>query len=344
MPLTTVVATLPTEQADAEGFLRRTSRKTTIELYEPEEGEPAMLYEIYEMGIPVISTGDRWHVNVMQKVPLTVDRDNVPPTYLSLIRSIVIENMQHQLTVADANSAWVKDAIQRHGDSLGDRTVTRLAELRFGEKRVAYDPSDPEANKLAVSCGYTVVHGGHLSKPEWDAVKRTNAILPAGQVTPSPKAFSPDGKPLMVLPEEQWTPEIKAVVAYVRRLAPMLVGATVAVQISVDPGWPFRAAYGSGELILNLKRLGHRWFSAESLPEVNRLLIHELGHHFSGDHLSAEYHDALCRLGARLAELALAETSLFRIPDVICEQAIGQGGGCEAVPRSPYHGLSETVG
>jgi hypothetical protein len=237
----------------------------------------------------------------------------------------------------------VADADGNINIPVGDRTVTRLAELRFGEKRVAYDPSDPEANKLAVSRGYTVVHGGHLSKPEWDAVKRTNAILPAGQVTPSPKPFSPDGKPLTMLPEEQWTPDIKAVVAYIRRLAPMLVGAAVAVQISIEPGWPFRAVYGSGDLILNLKRLGNKWFRAESLREVNRLLIHELGHHFSGDHLSAEYHDALCRLGARLAELALVEPSLFRITDVIGEQAIGQGGRCEAVPRSTDHRRSKTV-
>ncbi|MCC6363174.1 MAG: hypothetical protein IT165_06585 [Bryobacterales bacterium] len=340
-PLATAVATLPTEQADSEGFLRRTSRSTTIELHEPEDGETAMLYE---MGIPVIPTGDRWHVNVMQKVPLTVDRDNVPPTYLSLVRSIVIENMQRKLTVDDATSTWVRDAVQRHGDKLGGSAIQRLVELRFGEKRVAYDPSDPEANKLAVSRGYTVVHGGNLSRPEWEAVKRTNAILPAGQVTPSPKPFSPDGEPLKVLPEERWTPEIKAVVAYIRRLGPMLVGADVAVRISDDPGWPYLAAYGEGDLTLNFRRLGYKWFRAESLSEINRLLIHELGHHFSGDHLSAEYHDGLCRLGARLAELALAEPSLFRIPDVIREQAIGQGGRCEAVPSSTHERRSATVG
>jgi hypothetical protein len=309
-PVTTVVATLPTEQADEEGFLRKTSRKTTIEVHEPKDGETAMLYE---MGIPVVQTGDRWHVNVMQKVPLIVDRDNVPPSYLSLVRSIVIENARHMLTADDANATWVKDAIQQHGDKLADSTITRLAELRFGEKRVAYDPSDPEANKLAVSQGYTVVHGGHLSKPEWDAVRRTNAILPAGQVTPSPKPFSPNGSPLTLLPEDHWTPNIRAIVDYVQRLAPKMVGVAVSVKIANEPTWPFRATYGNGDLIFNLNRLGHKWFRPESLLEINRLVIHELGHHFSGDHLSSEYHDALCLLGAKLSQLALEDPSIFEL-------------------------------
>ena len=31
------------------------------------------------------------------------------------------------------------------------------------------------------------------------------------------------------------------------------------------------------------------------------------GHQFSGDHLSEEYHEALCRLGSRLKRLALEQ-------------------------------------
>jgi hypothetical protein len=87
-PVATITAPLPTETADEEGYLRRTNRKTALEIYEPGPDETATLYE---MGIPVVETGDRWHVNVMQKVPLNVDRDNVPPSYLALIRTVVVE-------------------------------------------------------------------------------------------------------------------------------------------------------------------------------------------------------------------------------------------------------------
>ena len=189
--------------------------------------------------------------------------------------------------------------------NLAEETVARIADLRFGLKRVAYDPSDPESNKLAVSKGYTVVYGSQMSKPEWDAVKRANAILPAGQVTPSPKPFSPDGKPLNVVPREKWTAGMKAVAAYVQRIAPKLIGAPVFVEIANDVTWPFRAAYGKGVLILNAGRLGHGWFSEklDNIVEINQLIIHELGHHYSGDHLSSDYHDGLCVLGAKLTQL-----------------------------------------
>jgi len=60
---------LPTVVADEEGVLRKTSRKTLVRVYEPAEGEAAMLYE---MGIPVVETGDRFHVDVQQKVPLNM--------------------------------------------------------------------------------------------------------------------------------------------------------------------------------------------------------------------------------------------------------------------------------
>ena len=35
-----------------------------------------------------------------------------------------------------------------------------------------------------------------------------------------------------------------------------------------------------------------------------RVLIHEFGHEYSPDHLSAQYHEALCRIGAKVFLLA----------------------------------------
>jgi hypothetical protein len=58
---------------------------------------------------------------------------------------------------------------------------------------------------------------------------------------------------------------------------------------------------GSGRLDLNLLWLGHKWFEQGVTEEVDRLLVHE----HSGDRLSSDYHDALCKLGAGLKRLAL---------------------------------------
>jgi hypothetical protein len=74
----------------------------------------------------------------------------------------------------------------------------------------------------------------------------------------------------------------------------------------------FLACYGPGDLHFNLFRLGHKWFEQGITGQVDRLLIHEFGHQYSGDHLSAEYQDGLCNLGARLKRLALEKPEAFR--------------------------------
>ncbi len=104
--------------------------------------------------------------------------------------------------------------------------------LRFGPKRVAYDPSDPEANAIAVTKGYTVVHGAQLSGAEWAAAKRVDAIQPAGQVTPSPKPFSPEGRPLKTIDPADWTPDMRRVVAYARVVAQKIMGCGLHVTIT----------------------------------------------------------------------------------------------------------------
>lgn len=299
--------TLPTEIADEEGNLRRTERKTIVEIFEPLPGETAMLYEL---GIPVVATDDRWHINVHQKVPLTFDRENVPPSYLAKVRALAVEQMRNQLTRDDANATWVKDAFARYGDDLSDETVKTLTTLRFGDKAVIFDPSDPEANNIAASKGYTLVSGGAMSGVEWDRVKSVGALRPAGQVTPSPKPFSDDGEPLKTIDEANWTPLMRSMVAYFKRMGTELLGGKISVEIANDPQWGFSGAFGSRRLIVNLGRLGHKWF-AGPLEPINDFMLHEFAHHYEKNHLSENYYRALTRLGAQLTGVALAKPELF---------------------------------
>ena len=86
-PVREFTAVLPTEVADDEGVMRRTRRQATIRLFEPSDGETPQLYE---MGIPVVETDGRWHVDIGQKVPLNMERDNVSPAYLRDVRVAVL--------------------------------------------------------------------------------------------------------------------------------------------------------------------------------------------------------------------------------------------------------------
>src|SRR5438067_5380082 len=110
--------------------------------------------------------------------------------------------------------------------------------------------------------------------------------------------------------------------AYAGFLAKELMGVKITVSI-VKTMNDFVACYGARRLDFNVQRLGKDWFDQGPTEEVDRLIIHEFGHEYSGDHLSEEYHEALCRLGARLKVLALEKPDELRqfanTPTVKCE-------------------------
>ena len=301
-------ASLETLVADEDGVMRSRVRKTILKVYEPLPGEVPCLYE---MGIPVVEIGDKWHINVGQKVPLNRDRNNVKPAYLRTVRTLVLNEMHDRLTQDDANQDWVRQASSNPACS--EAAITRVLDLRFGEKRAAYDPSDPEANKAWVSQGGTLVHGSMMNGQEWKNAKEAGAIVPAGTLCPTAKPYSddPNAPSVEIVPKEQWTDGMKNIASYACFLGKELMDLAIQVKI-VNTANRFLACYGKGELQFNRHHLGHRWFEQGVTEDVDRLLIHEFGHQCSGDHLSAEYHEALCRLGARLKRLALEKPEALR--------------------------------
>lgn len=295
-------ATLPTEIANAEGYLKATARKTNVQLFEPRLGEVATLYE---MGIPICETGDKWHYNVMQKVPVTLDRDNVVnPGYLKKLRVLTLNATHDQLTSEDVNMPWAEAAASH--DECSPEAITSYMNRRFGEKRVSFDPSDPEANKLAVSQGYTVVHGSMMSGTTWNNARAAEAIKPAGQVTPGPKVWTGEDDPNAPvfkdwIPEDKWTPGMKKVADFAKRVAAKVMHINIDVRFCATAHHLGGASYGpGGPLTFNKFRLGADWFEQGLTVEVVELIIHEFGHEYSDDHLSDKYHEALCRLGAKL--------------------------------------------
>ncbi len=215
------------------------------------------------------------------------------------------------LTVEDdeATSGWCK--LAGADPRCSDEAIKHLIRLRFGSNVAAPDPSDTEAMRRFQSQGGTIVAG--LSKGEWANVKRAGAVLPAGQICPTAKPYSDDpaAKGVTVVSQEKWTDGMKNIAAYAVFLARELMGVGVVVSV-VHTTNNFAACYGGGRLDFNLLRLGHRFFEQGASEDVDRLLIHEFGHETSGDHLSEDYHEALCRLGAGLKKLALEKPEAFQ--------------------------------
>jgi hypothetical protein len=305
-PIRTFEVSLETPVADDQGVMRLRVRKTQVSIFETLPGE---VQSLYEMGLPVVETGDRWSVSVAQKVPLNRDRDNVRPAYLQAVRVAVLNGAFDLLATEDATAGWVK--LAGADPRCSDNAIKHLIRLRFGEKVAAPDPSDVEAMKAFQSEGGTIVVG--LSKGEWANVRRSGAVLPAGQICPTAKPYSsdPNAKPVDIVPENDWTEGMKNIAAYAQFLADELMEVILVVSV-VRTTNNFVACYGAGRLDFNLIRLGHKWFEQGITEEVDRLLIHEFGHQYSGDHLSHEYHEALCQLGARLKKLALEKPETLR--------------------------------
>jgi hypothetical protein len=307
-PIHTFQASLETQIADDKGVMRPTTRKAEVSLYEPLPGEAAALYE---MGLPIVETADKWHVSVAQKIPLNRDRNNVKPAYLRTIRTLVLNAMHDRLTQDDANADWVRQASS--SEDCAPEAIKKVLNLRFGDKFAAFDPNDREAGKNFVAQGGQLVYGPMLSPQEWKNAKKADAIQSAGKICPTPKPYSqdPDAKDVTVIPQEKWTPGMKSIADYAVYLGKELMDVTVKVSF-VNSTNNFAACYGPGDLHFNLFRLSYTWFEKGITEEVDRLIIHEYGHQYSGDHLSEEYHEALCLLGARLKKLALDKPDELR--------------------------------
>jgi hypothetical protein len=305
-PSTTFETTLPTELADAEGSLRRTARKTTVRVYDLQPGETG---RIYEMGIPVVETGDPWTVEVMQKVPLNIDRDNVTPAYLRELRVAVVNATFGTLTPDHAASTAVRDAL--HDARIEADAVKTIVIKSFGDKCAIFDPHDREANHTAVAHGHTVIAPNALRAEQWAQVRRAKAALPSGHLFPSPKPYStdPNAPVAEVVPESEWTDGMRNVADYCVDVARHLLRKTIHVRF--ERAFNGVANYGDHRLCFNLGQMGKAFFDHGPSQSVDELLLHELAHEYEANHLSAEFHDAICRLGAKLKILALTEPELF---------------------------------
>jgi hypothetical protein len=296
------------------------ARKTTVRVYEPLPGQPARLYEL---SVPVVETGDTWDVQVMQRVPLNMERDNVTPGYLRDLRADVLSAMSQteRFTAEVAAAAWVTDGAGSPRST--DQAVHSVMDLRYGTERVGADPSDRQAEKEAVAHGHAVVQQLALPPELRQRVKEAGALAPAGRVFPPPKPFDKDAdKPLRLLPKEEWTRDMLRMASMICLIAdivfedpvPQRLSDHLVVDIADDPGWKLNGCYRGAPFrhTINAAALGRDWFGRFILdPSVMRFVLHELAHE-KGHHLDHAYHEALCLYGARLALAVHRRPNLFK--------------------------------
>ena len=292
---------LPTVTADAEGNLRGSRRITNIATYEVKEGETAT---IYEMGIPVVTFNCKYHVNIFQKVPLNVDRDNVTPAYLKTLQVEILNQTFYDLSAEEAKAIWVSAG---HDDArCSSEANEAVLTARYGENRVAFDPTDIGANREAASAGYVVVHGGSMSAGQWANARRDCALVPAGKSQFSTNLSSkiPDKS----YSRAEWSEEMKAYADFVEKVSPDLVGYKVTVEFIEDVAMVHGQFFGE-KFVCNLAH--HK---VSDWQQNIELMLHELSHVVvkSNDHLCREFYETVTQLGAKLTILISEKPGLLK--------------------------------
>jgi len=295
-PIKVVNYQLQTKVEDEEGNLSDTRRFTDIELYEPEVGETSF---IYELGMPVVEHDGRWHINVMQKVPLNSARDNITPGYLRKLREIMLNETHDLLTSVDMKSAWVSEAKQ----NATEEALRSYSDQVYGKDVVIADPHNPESTKRAVDKGWTVLYSRTEDTNVFNRLKEFGIAKPAGQVIETGVPTSPDGVP--PIPVEKWTPEMHHLAEYARGVGFYLLGIRVDVEFhNINVGNSVghtRAWFGGNTITFNLRFLGKRWPGEAKQIDVDDLLLHEFSHYNTGhDHFSDHFIHQLSHLGAKL--------------------------------------------
>lgn len=290
-----IEATLTTEYEDEQGQWKRSQRKTKVEVYEPKDGHPPMLYE---MGLPVVELegGDPWHLNVMQRVPLNSDRDNVSPAFIRDLRAEVLNKLAGNLTEDQAAESWVSDATD--DERVEPVAVRTVITKRFGDKAVVADPSDPESRERAIQAGYTIVPARAMSRATWANVRAAGAVPSSSQVFASVAVGATE------IPPAERTEGMSIVKGIAERMVHAVQRRDVSVRFvksQADSGAQW-AEMPTPKLTFNVTRLGKAWFRPENLDKQIELIIHEMGH-AGGGHLDKSYIDALCQIGGALFKL-----------------------------------------
>lgn len=161
--------TLPTVILNG-GSMSRTARRTGVEVYESDNPK------LYELGIPIcdIGKGFRYSLNILQKVPVSMNRDNVPASFMDIAIGRSLESLTLDghvlLSEDDEGSEFTKGAFNKIKDA---DALSILTKQLFGDEVVRWS-SSPEANLLAERQGFTILPRNTFSKEVNKKLDATN--------------------------------------------------------------------------------------------------------------------------------------------------------------------------
>ena len=273
--------------------MRIRQRRTEIHFVEP--ADPSGERRIYEMGIPVQDISCPWDVDVMQRIPMSQQRDIISEAYLDRIYAEALNENHKKLERDEFSSQWVKRAIE-HSAIKADAVKSAVAG-RHGPKTV-FATLDQEANRRAGEAGYAVVDPGSLSPPERKVYRKHAGVKYSCGIFPTPPPPRSDHEPEPGSNEERFAEWVTEMAGY--------CNLTATVRYFHEPQNGRLAdclvSTATTTLRFNTARLDEAFFQPpyESVQHWD-LLLHELGHALSDRPLHGEaWGEGVSKAGALL--------------------------------------------
>ena len=289
-------ARLATEISGEDNVLRRTARITKVDVYKA--GEKSWLLE---MGIPVCEIDCNYDINVQQKIPLSIDRETVPESYLKRLYAEVLNATYEDLKDEQSSEVWVRTAMS--DKNVSTEAVKDMVNKRYGDKVVVANPFAPTSLDDAISHAYRVIRGSELSADEWDNIKRDNVIQSSTQ------AFGKSFVPAECLPNSEWTEGMKMTAVLAKKIAKHCLDINLKVEFLKSKA-TCAADYGNQTVRFNITRTGNKCYDKPT--DMIGLIVHELGHE-KGHHTEAPYHEALTKMANELVNVALEDPKWFKL-------------------------------
>jgi hypothetical protein len=292
---------LPTEIADENGILRSKKRSTKVRLYEV----PKDKAHLYETGMPVVAIDCKWSVDIQQKVPLNIERDNVTPAYLKTVYQAVLDERSDYLNEDDAAQAWVTTGLS--SARVSTKAVQNVVTKRFGKGAVIQDRNDLGANREATAAGRQVIPRGALT-PEMRKNLLKAGVKKAGEEF-STAAQAPGG----IIPDNELSAGERRYKQFIEHVAPLVLDHKLKEVVFARDSKA--KLYGCTKWL----PLDYIFTVNVALHDVDDwernydLFIHELAHFHvqRNDHLFEGFWSATSDIGAKVAQVALEHPELF---------------------------------
>ena len=270
-PVKVLQAQVETVIQDQDGTLKPRQRKARIEITEPHDTSGKR--RIYEMGIPIQEIDCPWDVDVMIKVPLGENRDQVKPAYLKKIYAVVLNTVYRMTEDEDFRELWVRYAIEEK--EISPEAVGATVKGRYGTEKAVFAVMDQDACQRARREGYAVVNKGSLSPKEVRAFEQHCGMVDADVRFPKPSEPQNDYEADPGTPAAGFAEWAKGVAEQ--------CGVNATVRFFNEPDNRILAdcevSTTSPTLRFNEGTLGQEFLREPyGTREKYRLLIHELGH------------------------------------------------------------------